>query len=77
MHLIAVHHGWGRPHFEENAFPSGTDHSIKRDIVYQTMMRYSSLQERFGWWKLAYLESLLRHADAIASSEESDMEEEI
>ncbi len=77
LHLISVHHGWGRPHFEEQAFPPGTDHSVMKDTVYQTMMRYSRLQERFGWWKLAYLESLLRQADAIASSEDSDMEEEV
>jgi CRISPR-associated endonuclease/helicase Cas3 len=76
LHLIAVHHGWGRPHFEEHAFPPGTNHQIRKDVVYQSMMRYSRLQERFGWWKLAYIESLLRQADAIASSEEANMEEE-
>lgn len=77
LHLIAVHHGWGRPHFEEHAFPFGTNHDKMKDIVYKSMMRYSRLQQRIGWWKLAYIESLLRQADAIASSEDADVEEEI
>ncbi len=77
LHLIAVHHGWGRPHFEEQAFPPATEQTIMKDIIYETMMNYSRLQDRFGWWKLAYLESLLRQADAIASYEDPDTGDEI
>jgi len=41
------------------------------------MLRYSSLHERFGWWRLAWLESLLRRADGMASAEyEISLEEE-
>lgn len=77
MHLIGAHHGWARPHFDPCAFPLETDSTMVDETAYQIMRRYSKLQERFGWWKLAFLESILRQADAIASADEWAMEEEI
>lgn len=69
LHVIAVHHGWSRPHFEEKAFgPLHNDASFNSGTTSRdAMLRFARLQERFGWWRLAWLESLLRRADGIAS----------
>ena len=73
LHLIAVHHGYGRPHFpEDRAFdpdPKGYDTTqLASDIP----RRFAKLQRQYGRWGLAYLESLLRAADAAASANPSD-----
>ncbi|HIC90293.1 MAG TPA: hypothetical protein EYP04_12945 [Anaerolineae bacterium] len=70
LHLIAAHHGWARPHFEPEAF----DHENfttkdNRNAAAEAMRRFGQLQQRFGRWGLAWLESLLRCADALASQE--------
>lgn len=54
-HLIVTHHGWGRrlsPH----------DH-----ITRYNSSRYRALEEQFGPWGLALLETVLRSADWAAS----------
>ena len=69
LHLIAAHHGRGRPHFS----PVETDdlqHS-RADadaLAAETPRRFARLQRRFGRWGLAFLESLLRAADYAASA---------
>ena len=74
LHLIATHHGWARPHFTEWAFgPFAYDPNTKR-IAREAVWRYARLQERFGYWRLAWLESLLRCADGIASKQYGDLE---
>jgi CRISPR-associated endonuclease/helicase Cas3 len=69
LHLIAAHHGRGRPHFPlEEAFdlePRGKDvDTIAADVP----RRFAQLQRKYGRWGLAYLESLLRAADYAASA---------
>jgi CRISPR-associated endonuclease/helicase Cas3 len=72
LHLIAAHHGRGRPHFPmEEAFdpePNGKDIST---IAAQVPQRFARLQRKYGRWGLAYLESLLRAADYAASASPS------
>ena len=67
LHLIAAHHGWARPHFEPNA--QDPEHTSKDndDAAAEVMRRFGHLQQRFGRWGLAWLESLLRCADIAAS----------
>ena len=72
LHLIATHHGWARPHFEAGAFPPGTDEKLRARLHREVMLRYARLQERFGHWRLAWLESLLRRGDGIASASYND-----
>ena len=68
LHLIAAHHGRARPHFpEDEAF----DHEPKgRDVPGTAAAvpgRFAKLQRKYGRWGLAYLESLVRAADILAS----------
>lgn len=69
LHLIATHHGFGRPHFDnERAFdpePRGRDTA---KAALEVLLRFARLQRKFGRWGLAYLESLLRAADYQASA---------
>jgi CRISPR-associated endonuclease/helicase Cas3 len=68
MHLIAVHHGRGRPHFPKGGFdPDARAESA--EIAVESVRRFARLQRRYGYWRLAWLENLLRCADAMASAE--------
>ena len=68
LHLIVAHHGWGRPHCEPRAFDHKRFSTAQNEEVAAEMMRrFGRLQQRFGRWGLAWLESLLRCADIAAS----------
>jgi|GEM_PF-96060 len=89
LHLIAVHHGRGRPHFPglddadlrqpawrktarkrpsrpENIDPERPT-TVSVQVGAEVLARYARLQRKYGRWGLAYLESLLRAADALDS----------
>jgi CRISPR-associated endonuclease/helicase Cas3 len=69
LHLIAAHHGSGRPHF---ASPDDVDFYDRRQcpqVLVQLVRRFADLQSRYGHWCLAWLENMLRCADAMASAE--------
>ena len=71
MHLIATHHGRGRPHFPKGGFDP--DCEAKSDAIHtESMRRFARLQRKYGWWYLAWLENLLRCADALASEQPND-----
>ena len=68
LHLVASHHAWARPHFK----PDGHDPEhpqLSHTVAAEAALRFQRLQRRFGWWQLAYLESLVRSADALASQQ--------
>jgi len=72
LHLIAAHHGHARPHFEAESHNFEKNSTEENDdAASETMRRFGRLQLRFGRWQLAWLESLLRCADAAASAEPS------
>jgi CRISPR-associated endonuclease/helicase Cas3 len=69
LHLIAAHHGRARPHFPiEEAFDPERALSDAQKSCSQVPQRFGRLQRRYGRWGLAWLESLVRAADAMASS---------
>ncbi len=72
LHLVATHHGRGRPHFtiEEAYDPAATDQQ-NSVVAAQVPQRFARLQRKYGRWGLAYLESLLRAADYAASANPS------
>jgi CRISPR-associated endonuclease/helicase Cas3 len=76
LHLIAAHHGRGRPHFPaDEAFDPERSHADAERVARETPRRFATLQRRYGRWGLAYLESLLRAADYAASASPSKYEE--
>lgn len=77
LHLIAAHHGRGRPHFpaDECFDPDGRTDLCER-IAREVPRRFARLQRKYGRWGLAYLESLLRAADWAASANPSAYVEE-
>jgi len=72
LHLVAAHHGRGRPHFpaKEDYDPEATEKDISIAAA-QVPPRFARLQRKYGRWGLAYLESLLRAADYAASANPS------
>ena len=71
LHLIATHHGYARPHFPERAFDRDNPTALNRFIAEAAMKRSAQLQIKYGWWQLAYLEAILKAADALASRAEA------
>jgi CRISPR-associated endonuclease/helicase Cas3 len=67
LHLIAAHHGYARPHFPQRAFDRNRPKPENQRIAHEVLLRFNRLQRRFGWWQLAYLEAVLKAADAMAS----------
>lgn len=71
LHLVAVHHGRGRPHFVgDEAEDLRGDASASINLAAEIPQRFSRLQRKYGRWGLAWLESLLRAADYRASTEQ-------
>jgi CRISPR-associated endonuclease/helicase Cas3 len=68
VHLIAAHHGRARPHFPvDEAFDPERTQAAASEIASEVPRRFARLQRKYGRWGLAYLESLVRAADALAS----------
>ena len=64
LHLIAGHHGRGRPHFPANETNDVENPlEIVESVVRQVPIRFAGLQTKFGRWGTAYLESILRASD--------------
>jgi CRISPR-associated endonuclease/helicase Cas3 len=69
LHLIAAHHGRGRPCFSvDESFDPDASLADAHRIASDVPRRFARLQRRYGRWGLAYLESLLRAADYAASA---------
>lgn len=68
LHMIAAHHGRARPHFtSEEAYDYDYADDVAAEIACEVPRRFARLQRKYGRWGLAYLESLVRAADALAS----------
>jgi CRISPR-associated endonuclease/helicase Cas3 len=72
LHLIAAHHGRARPHFpappdrNESFDPENSD-ECAAEMARSIPGRFARLQQRYGRWGLAWLETLVRSADVLAS----------
>lgn len=86
LHLVAAHHGHARPFLppvediededvllivgdSRYAAPRGSVATLAR-IDGGVAERFWRLVRSYGWWGLAYLEAILRTADALRSSDE-------
>jgi CRISPR-associated endonuclease/helicase Cas3 len=70
LHIVAAHHGRARPHFPAGEifdYSSGSPEKLAA-LATEVPRRFARLQERFGRWGLAWLESVLRAADYAASA---------
>jgi CRISPR-associated endonuclease/helicase Cas3 len=71
LHLIAAHHGRARPHFPaDEAFDPERSESAWYEAAVEAPRRFARLQRRYGRWGLAWLESLVRAADYLASEDD-------
>ena len=69
LHLIAAHHGWARPGFPRPAqWDPESPADANRALAERIADRYARLSSEHGPWRLAWLESLLKSADAWVSS---------
>jgi CRISPR-associated endonuclease/helicase Cas3 len=72
LHLVAAHHGRARPHFPaDEVFDPDSRNDEVEALAREIPRRFARLQRKYGRWGLAYLESLVRAADALASSVDS------
>jgi CRISPR-associated endonuclease/helicase Cas3 len=71
MHLIAAHHGRARPHFPKGGSDPDAP-AVSPAIATDGLRRFARLQRRYGYWQLAWLENLLRCADAAASKDKCE-----
>lgn len=69
LHLVACHHGRARPGFEAKAFDNNHSLAQNEQARYDSELRFDRLQQRYGWWGLAYLEALVKCADVMGSRE--------
>ena len=69
LHLVAAHHGWARPGFPDRAQWDPEDASGANEArAVRCAQRFARLQAHYGAWRLAWLEALLKAADARVSS---------
>ena len=69
LHLIAAHHGWARPGFPRpEQWDPESPADANRALGERIADRYARLSAEHGTWRLAWLESLLKSADACVSS---------
>lgn len=82
LHLVACHHGRCRPFapmvpdnnpatVRYNSWSASTDHGLER-AGSGVSERFWRLTRRYGWYGLAYLETLVRLADHRRSEEEQE-----
>jgi CRISPR-associated helicase Cas3 len=71
LHLVAAHHGHARPGFRVEAAGPVRTEAVKRAFA-ATPARFARMQAQYGWWGLAWLETLVKAADVLASGDEEE-----
>jgi CRISPR-associated endonuclease/helicase Cas3 len=86
LHLVAAHHGWCRPYapvedagevvaieweHEGIRLAASSDHG-QAHVGAGVVDRFWKMTQKYGWWGLAWLETLVRLADHRASQAEQE-----
>lgn len=66
-HLVGVHHGHLRPSIADNGLTPSMETEKHNPLRLEAAERFARLQRQLGRWRLAYLEALLKTADAEGS----------
>jgi len=70
LHLVAAHHGHARPGFpERRQWDPDAPNPANEQAAHEAARRFGRLQAAYGAWRLAWLEALLKAADAWVSAE--------
>jgi CRISPR-associated helicase Cas3 len=76
LHLVGVHHGHLRPSISDAGLTPDFEAEKQNPLRLESAERFTRLQRQLGRWRLAYLEALLKTADAegsrIITEEEPD-----
>jgi CRISPR-associated endonuclease/helicase Cas3 len=67
LHLVVAHHGHLRPSIGESGLTPGIEPEKQIPLRLEATERFIRLQCLLGRWRLAYLEALMKAADAAAS----------
>ena len=73
--LVGSHHGYGRPLFPADSLPPRANATTLSEADGESLTRFAALHESYNPWALAWLESLLKSADARASAASEGNEE--
>jgi CRISPR-associated helicase Cas3 len=76
LHLVGVHHGHLRPSIVDSGFTPNAESGKHNPLRLEVAERFIRLQVQIGRWRLAYLEALLKTADAEGSREIPDEEDD-
>jgi hypothetical protein len=68
-HSIAAHHGYFRPSMPDRGFREKAALAKQSALRLEAIERASRLQRHLGPWRLAYLETLIKVADVLASQD--------
>jgi CRISPR-associated endonuclease/helicase Cas3 len=69
LHLIAAHHGRARPGFPDpTQWDPDLPEDLAEDLAQRVAERFGRLQGTYGPWRLAWLEALVKAADAWVSA---------
>ena len=70
LHLVAAHHGWARPGFPRREHWDPDDAAASNETrAVRAAERFARVQAEHGPWRLAWLEALVKAADARVSNE--------
>lgn len=67
LHSIVAHHGYFRPSMPDRGFDSPPTAARQNPLRLDAIERSSRLQNQLGYWRLAYLECLIKVADVAAT----------
>jgi len=76
LHLVGVHHGHLRPSIIDDGLNPEFEAGKQNPLRLEAAERFARLQRQLGRWRLAYLEALLKTADAEGSRDITAEEED-